>query len=92
MQCTFSKYIHTVLTYSSCVTPDLIALFPFCFQAAKNKLAICQQKIKAHKKKEKKTFANMFDKFAEIDKKKEEQEKKRNARPDAMNHIDEWEG
>ncbi len=34
----------------------------------------------------------MFDKFAEIDKKKEEQEKKRNARPDAMNHIDEWEG
>ena len=34
----------------------------------------------------------MFDKFAEIDKKKEEQERKRNARPDAMNHIDEWEG
>jgi len=61
-------------------------------KAAKNKLAICQQKIKAHKEKEKKTFANMFDKFAEIDKKKEEQEKKRNARPDAMNHIDEWEG
>ena len=34
----------------------------------------------------------MFDKFAEIDKKKEELERKRNARPDAMKHIDEWEG
>merc|ERR1712117_258041 len=61
-------------------------------KAAKNKLAICQQKIKAQKEKEKKTFANMFDKFAEIDKKKEEQERKKNARPDAMNQIDEWEG
>ena len=62
------------------------------FQAAKNKVAICQQKIKAQKEKEKKTFANMFDKFAEIDKKKEEQERARNARPDAMNQIDEWDG
>lgn len=34
----------------------------------------------------------MFDRFAEIDKKKEELERKKNARPDAMNHIDEWEG
>ena len=34
----------------------------------------------------------MFDRFAEIDKKKEEIEKRRNARPDAMNQIDEWEG
>ena len=41
------------------------------FQAAKNKVAICQQKIKAQKEKEKKTFANMFDKFAAIDTAKE---------------------
>jgi len=61
-------------------------------KAAKNKVSICQQRIKAQKEKEKKTFANMFDKFAEIDKKKEELERKRNARPDAMKHIDEWEG
>ena len=30
----------------------------------------------------------MFDKFAEIDKKKEELEKQK--RPDAMNNIDQW--
>ena len=57
-------------------------------QAAKNKVVICQQRIKAQKEKEKKTFANMFDKFAEIDKKKEALEKQR--RPDAMNNIDQW--
>ena len=33
----------------------------------------------------------MFDKFAEIDKKKEAMERKRNARPDTMADIDEWE-
>ena len=60
----------------------------FKFQAAKNKVVICQQRIKAQKEKEKKTFANMFDKFAEIDKKKEELEKQK--RPDAMNNIDQW--
>ena len=47
--------------------------------------------MKAQKEREKKTFANMFDKFAEIDKKKEDMERKRNARPDAMQSIDEWE-
>merc|ERR1712073_213749 len=46
-------------------------------KAAKNKVTICQQRIKAQKEKEKK---------------KEEVERKKNARPDAMNHIDEWEG
>jgi len=61
-------------------------------KAAKNKVTICQQRIKAQKEKEKKTFANMFDKFAEIDKKKEELERQKNARPDAMKNIDEWEG
>ena len=40
-------------------------------QAAKNKITLCLQRIKQQKEKEKKTFANMFDKFAEIDKKKE---------------------
>jgi len=57
-------------------------------KAAKNKVVICQQKIKKQKEKEKRTFANMFDKFAEIDKKKEALEKQR--RPDAMNNIDQW--
>ena len=33
----------------------------------------------------------MFDKFAEIDKKKEDMERMRNARPDTMQSIDEWE-
>merc|ERR1712037_917005 len=57
-------------------------------KAAKNKITQCQQRIKAQKEKEKRTFANMFDKFAEIDKKKEELEKQK--RPDAMNNIDQW--
>jgi len=57
-------------------------------KAAKNKVVVCQQRIKSQKEKEKKTFANMFDKFAEIDKKKEALEKQR--RPDAMNNIDQW--
>merc|ERR1712008_278200 len=57
-------------------------------KAAKNKVVICQQRIKAQKEKEKKTFANMFDKFAEIDKKREALDKLR--RPDAMNNIDQW--
>jgi len=57
-------------------------------KAAKNKIAHCQLRIKAQKEKEKKTFANMFDKFAKTDAKKEEQEKL-NA-PDAMKDIDQW--
>jgi len=57
-------------------------------KAARNKVVICQQRIKAQKSQEKKTFANMFDKFAAIDKRKEDLEKLR--RPDAMNHIDQW--
>ena len=31
---------------------------------------LCEQKIKTHRQKEKKTFANMFDKFAAIDQKR----------------------
>jgi len=55
-------------------------------KAARNKVAMCAQRIKQQKEKEKKTFANMFDKFAAIDKKKEELARK----PDAMNNIDQW--
>jgi len=57
-------------------------------KAAKNKVLLCEQKIKTHRQKEKKTFANMFDKFAAIDQKREETEKMR--KPDTMNNIDEW--
>lgn len=57
-------------------------------KAAKNKVALCEQKIKIHKQREKKTFANMFDKFAAIDQKREDAEKRR--KPDTMNNIDEW--
>jgi len=60
-------------------------------KAARNKISICQHRLKAQKEREKKTFANMFDKFAEIDKKKEDMERKRNARTDCMQSIDEWE-
>ena len=41
-------------------------------KAAKNKVTLCQHQIKAQRDKEKRTFANMFDRFAEIDAKKEE--------------------
>merc|ERR1712098_151857 len=44
-------------------------------KAAKNKITYCQQRIKAQKDKEKRTFANMFDKFAMADKRKEEMDK-----------------
>merc|ERR1712133_160944 len=55
---------------------------------AKNKIIHCQQRIKAQKEKEKRTFANMFDKFAMADRRKEDMERKK--MPDAMNHIDQW--
>lgn len=57
-------------------------------KAAKSKIAMCLSRIKSQKQKEKKTFANMFDKFAAIDQKREDFEKKR--RPDAMSNIDQW--
>lgn len=57
-------------------------------KAAANKIKLCEQKIKQYEKKQKTTFANMFDKFAAIDQKKEEAEK--NDRPNTMNNIDEW--
>jgi len=57
-------------------------------KAAANKIALCVAMVKRQKEKEKKTFANMFDKFAAIDKKREEEE--RQGMPDAMNNIDQW--
>jgi len=57
-------------------------------KAAKNKVLLCEQQQKLYKQKEKKTFANMFDKFAAIDNKKEENERLR--KPDTMNNIDQW--
>jgi len=57
-------------------------------KAVKNKVAICEHKIKQYKQKEKALFANMFDKFAARDQKKEDAENMK--RPDTMNNIDEW--
>lgn len=56
-------------------------------KAAKNKVALCKHKIKEYKAAEKKTYCNMFDKFAQIDAKREEMAKK-NQKP---LEINEWE-
>lgn len=56
-------------------------------KAAKNKVAMCVRNIKANKQKEKKTFANMFDKFAKIDAKKAE-EARRREKPVEINEWD----
>merc|ERR1712150_347994 len=56
-------------------------------KAAKNKVAICQHQIKAQRDKEKRTFANMFDRFAQIDAKKEESAKLR-VKPLEINEWD----
>jgi FK506-binding protein 4/5 len=40
-------------------------------KAAHNKVALCNRHLKAQREKERKTFANMFDKFAKIDAQKE---------------------
>jgi len=57
-------------------------------KAAKNKIALCEQEIRKHKMKEKKTFANMFDKFAALDSKKESDANKN--RSDPLKDISEW--
>lgn len=46
-------------------------------KAAKNKVTMCMHQLKLVKEKERKTFANMFDKFARIDAQKEEEARKR---------------
>jgi FK506-binding protein 4/5 len=58
-------------------------------KAAKNKIAQCEQEIKKYKQKEKKTFANMFDKFAAMDSRKETADNKN--RSDPLKNISEWE-
>lgn len=55
-------------------------------KAAKNRVAVCQAHIKKQKDKERKTFANMFDKFAAADARKEENAR-RNQKP---LEINEW--
>ncbi|CAG7649952.1 unnamed protein product [Allacma fusca] len=55
---------------------------------ATQQIAICNQQIKLHKEKEKKLFGKMFDKFAIIDKKKEEAARK--LQPNGLDNLDEW--
>ena len=43
--------------------------------AAKKRMSACAQLIRAQRAKEKKTFANMFDRFAKEDQEKEERAK-----------------
>jgi len=57
-------------------------------KAAKNKIALCEQEMKKYKMKEKKTFANMFDKFAAIDTAKETADRLREG--DTLKNISEW--
>jgi len=56
-------------------------------KAAKNKVTICAHEIKTIKEKEKKTFANMFEKFAQIDARKAEEALRR----EKPVEINEWE-
>jgi len=56
-------------------------------KAAKNKVTICVHEIKSIKEKEKKTFANMFEKFAQIDARKAE-EARRREKPVEINDWD----
>nr|QBH73895.1 fk506-binding protein [Thermobia domestica] len=57
-------------------------------KAAANHIVLCNAKIKEQKEKEKKIYANMFDKFAYIDKQKEEAERRN--QPDVMKTLGEW--
>lgn len=56
-------------------------------KAAKNKVTICAHEIKSIKEKEKKTFANMFEKFAQIDARKAEEALRR----EKPVEINDWE-
>ncbi len=56
-------------------------------KAARNKVTLCNAEIKKQKLKERKTFANMFDKFAEIDARREEEARKKQPPLE----INEWE-
>ncbi|GJQ77441.1 FKBP59 [Trypoxylus dichotomus] len=56
--------------------------------AAKAQLAVCNKTLKEQLQKEKKIYANMFDKFAKMDTQREEEEKKK--APDVMSSLGEW--
>ncbi|KAK9710731.1 FKBP-type peptidyl-prolyl cis-trans isomerase [Popillia japonica] len=56
--------------------------------AAKSQLAVCNKVLKEQLQKEKKIYANMFDKFAKMDTQREEEEKKK--APDVMSSLGEW--
>lgn len=56
--------------------------------AAKNQLIICSKAMKELLQKEKKIYANMFDKFAKMDTQREEFEKKK--QPNVMSSVGEW--
>ncbi|XP_075234206.1 FK506-binding protein 59-like isoform X2 [Lycorma delicatula] len=57
-------------------------------KAAMSHIQICSQKLKEQKAREKKIYANMFDKFAQRDREKEEEERKK--QPDVMKTLGEW--
>lgn len=57
-------------------------------KAAQNQMALCNQQIRAYEQKQKSLYANMFSKFAEIDKAKEKSEKK--DEPDVLSSCGEW--
>ncbi|XP_022192065.2 FK506-binding protein 59-like isoform X2 [Nilaparvata lugens] len=57
-------------------------------KAAAAQISVCAQKLKEQKAKEKKIYANMFEKFAQRDKEKEEEERKK--QPDVMKTLGEW--
>nr|QBH73889.1 fk506-binding protein [Frankliniella cephalica] len=57
-------------------------------KAALNSIVICNTQIMEQKKKEKKIYANMFEKFAQKDREKEEEERKQ--QPDVMKELGQW--
>ncbi|XP_034251237.1 FK506-binding protein 59-like isoform X2 [Thrips palmi] len=57
-------------------------------KAAANSIVICNGLIKEQKKKEKMIYANMFEKFAQKDREKEEEERKQ--QPDVMKELGQW--
>ncbi|CAH1113520.1 unnamed protein product [Psylliodes chrysocephalus] len=56
--------------------------------AAKTQLAICTKALQEQLKKEKKIYANMFDKFAKMDTQREEFEQRK--QPNVMSSVGEW--
>ncbi|XP_046665214.1 FK506-binding protein 59-like isoform X2 [Homalodisca vitripennis] len=57
-------------------------------KAAAQHVMVCNQKMKEQKAKEKQIYANMFEKFAQKDREKEEEERKK--QPDVMKTLGEW--